>query len=111
MNHSSTVASIAKQVNESSLLAKLNLPFILGETNSLSNEGKPGLSNSFGAVSTASLSYYLQMISLFSSKCPHHHLHVSFPRTSSKLSNLVSANPGIRNINANSALPQALWGV
>jgi hypothetical protein len=52
MNHSSTIASIAKQVNESSLLAKYKLPFILGEANSLSNEGKSGLSNSFGAVST-----------------------------------------------------------
>jgi hypothetical protein len=50
MNHSSTVASIAQQVNESSLLAKYNLPFVLGEANSLSNEGKSGLSNSFGAV-------------------------------------------------------------
>ena len=51
MNHTSTVASIAKQVNESTLLAKYNLPFILGETNSLYNEGAPGLSNAFGAVS------------------------------------------------------------
>ncbi len=56
MNHSSTVASIAKQLNESSLLAALskrldpNLPFILGETNSLYNEGRPGLSNTFGAA-------------------------------------------------------------
>jgi hypothetical protein len=52
MNHSSNVASITKLVNESSNLAKYNLPFILGEANSLSNEGKSGLSNSFGAVST-----------------------------------------------------------
>src|SRR2546421_12035096 len=51
MNHTSTVSSIAKQINESSLLAKYNLPFILGETNSLYNEGAPGLSNAFGAVS------------------------------------------------------------
>ena len=50
MNHTSTVASIAKQVNESTLLAKYNLPFILGETNSLYNEGAPGLSNAFGAA-------------------------------------------------------------
>jgi hypothetical protein len=55
MNHSSTVSSIAKQVNESSLLAKYNLPFILGETNSLYNEGAPGLSNAFGAVSNSAL--------------------------------------------------------
>lgn len=56
MNHSSTVASIAKQLNSSRLLAalpenlQLNLPFILGETNSLYNQGRPGLSNTFGAA-------------------------------------------------------------
>ncbi|KAK6431577.1 hypothetical protein LTR95_012261 [Oleoguttula sp. CCFEE 5521] len=56
MNHTSTVASIAKQLNESRLLAELpedlnpNLPFILGETNSLYNQGRPGLSNTFGAT-------------------------------------------------------------
>lgn len=50
MNHTSTVASIAHQVNESSLLASYGLPFILGETNSLYNEGAPGLSNAFGAA-------------------------------------------------------------
>ncbi len=50
MNHSMTVASIAHQLNESHLLAPYGLPFILGETNSLYNEGAPGLSNSFGAA-------------------------------------------------------------
>ena len=50
MNHSSTVASIASQLNESRLLGKYGLPFILGETNSLYNEGAPGLSNAFGAA-------------------------------------------------------------
>jgi hypothetical protein len=56
MNHSSNIASVAKLLNESRLLAALpydknpNLPFILGEMNSLYNEGKPGLSNSFGAA-------------------------------------------------------------
>ncbi|KAF2769923.1 hypothetical protein EJ03DRAFT_292377 [Teratosphaeria nubilosa] len=56
MNHSSIVASVAKQLNESHLLAALpenlqpGLPFILGETNSLYNEGRPGLSNTFGAA-------------------------------------------------------------
>lgn len=56
MNHTSTVVSISHQLNESRLLAALpdsiepNLPFILGETNSLYNEGAPGLSNSFGAA-------------------------------------------------------------
>ena len=56
MNHSSTVASIASQLNESRLLTALSnkldpdLPYILGETNSLYNEGRPGLSNTFGAA-------------------------------------------------------------
>jgi hypothetical protein len=54
MNHTSTVNSIAKQLNESRLLAEYEasqgIPFILGETNSLYNEGAPGLSNSFGAA-------------------------------------------------------------
>jgi len=56
MNHTSTVNSIATQVNSSAyisaFLAESNtsIPFILGETNSLYNEGAPGLSNSFGAA-------------------------------------------------------------
>ena len=50
MNHTSTVTSIAKQLNESRLLAEYNLPYILGETNSLYHQGAPGLSNSFGAA-------------------------------------------------------------
>ena len=56
MNHTSTVQSIAKQLNSSQYLAALpddlqpNLPFILGETNSLYNQGRPGLSNTFGAA-------------------------------------------------------------
>lgn len=52
MNHSSTVASVAKQLNESSLLSTLHpdIPFIMGETNSLYNQGRPGLSNTFGAA-------------------------------------------------------------
>ena len=50
MNHSSTVASIVSQLNESNLLESYGLPYILGETNSLYNEGASGLSNSFGAA-------------------------------------------------------------
>jgi len=56
MNHSSNIASISKQLNESRLLAALpydlepDLPFIMGETNSLYNQGRPGLSNTFGAA-------------------------------------------------------------
>src|SRR5882757_2924750 len=50
MNHTSIVLSVAKHLNESNLLASAGLPYILGETNSLYNEGAPGLSNSFGAA-------------------------------------------------------------
>jgi len=56
MNHTNTIASVALQLNESAHLAALpaslnpSLPFILGETNSLYNQGAPGLSNSFGAA-------------------------------------------------------------
>lgn len=50
MNHTSTVLSVAKHLNETNLLAGVGLPYILGETNSLYNEGAPGLSNSFGAA-------------------------------------------------------------
>ncbi|KIX02569.1 uncharacterized protein Z518_08510 [Rhinocladiella mackenziei CBS 650.93] len=50
MNHTSTVLSVAKHLNESHLLSGAGLPYILGETNSLYNEGAPGLSNSFGAA-------------------------------------------------------------
>lgn len=50
MNHSSTVHSISSQLAERDALANNSIPFILGETNSLYNEGAPGLSNSFGAA-------------------------------------------------------------
>jgi len=52
MNHSSTVASVQKHLNESRILLSQGVtqPYILGETNSLYNEGAPGLSNSFGAA-------------------------------------------------------------
>jgi hypothetical protein len=56
MNHSSTIQSIAKQLNSSRYLVALSddlqpdLPFILGEANSLYNQGRPGLSNTFGAT-------------------------------------------------------------
>ncbi|PWY92738.1 hypothetical protein BO70DRAFT_282858 [Aspergillus heteromorphus CBS 117.55] len=54
MNHSMTVQSVAQQVNVSRILSAENLttgiPYILGETNSLYNEGASGLSNSFGAA-------------------------------------------------------------
>lgn len=57
MNHTVTVHSIAAQTNASSHISaylssayNTSIPYILGETNSLYNEGKPGLSNSFGAA-------------------------------------------------------------
>ncbi|RAK86834.1 beta-glucuronidase [Aspergillus costaricaensis CBS 115574] len=54
MNHTKTVESVAQQVNVSRILSNDNLtlgiPYILGETNSLYNQGAPGLSNSFGAA-------------------------------------------------------------
>jgi hypothetical protein len=54
MNHTSTVTSVNKLANLSRTLTADNLtpgiPFILGETNSLYNEGAPGLSNAFGAA-------------------------------------------------------------
>lgn len=50
MNHTSTVASVNKHLNESSLLRSYKLPYLLGETNSLYNQGAPALSNSFGAA-------------------------------------------------------------
>ncbi len=50
MNHTSTVNSVSAQAKLASQLEYTGIPFILGETNSLYNEGKPGLSNSFGAA-------------------------------------------------------------
>jgi len=50
MNHSQTVTSVNNQRAVLNQLAYTGIPFILGETNSLYNQGKPGLSNSFGAA-------------------------------------------------------------
>jgi hypothetical protein len=50
MNHSMTVRSISSHLTERDALANYSLPYILGETNSLYNQGAPGLSNSFGAA-------------------------------------------------------------
>lgn len=51
MNHTSTVLSVNKHLNESTFLRPYtNLRYIFGECNSLYNEGAPGLSNSFGAA-------------------------------------------------------------
>jgi hypothetical protein len=52
MNHTSNIVSINKQLNASRLLHELapDAPFILGEHNSLYRQGRPGLSNTFGAA-------------------------------------------------------------
>lgn len=51
MNHTSTVLSVNKHLTELAQLREYtNISYILGETNSLYNEGAPGLSNSFGAA-------------------------------------------------------------
>lgn len=63
MNHTSTVVSVARQLNVSNILASSGVPFILGETNSLYNEGAPGLSNAYGAA----------LVRPISSRFPSHH--------------------------------------
>jgi hypothetical protein len=50
MNHTQTVNSVAAQLNVANALNSTGVPFILGETNSLYNEGAPGLSNAYGAA-------------------------------------------------------------
>lgn len=54
MNHTQTMQSVNAHVVEyNTIVANSNTsvpPHIFGETNSLYNEGKPGLSNSFGAA-------------------------------------------------------------
>lgn len=50
MNHTKTTSSVNAQAQLAANLSSYNVPFILGETNSLYNEGAPGLSNAFGAA-------------------------------------------------------------
>lgn len=50
MNHQHTLSSVGAQVREMNSLAFANIPYILGEANSLYDQGKPGLSNTFGAA-------------------------------------------------------------
>jgi hypothetical protein len=50
MNHRSIVSSISKHVNFSQVLTNLDLPFILGEPNSISGQGSNGLTNVFGSA-------------------------------------------------------------
>jgi hypothetical protein len=54
MNHTATTHSVDQHANLSRVLnadgLTKDIPYILGETNSLYHQGKPGLSNSFGAA-------------------------------------------------------------
>jgi hypothetical protein len=54
MNHTAVVNVVAQHANLSHILSEKGLtkdiPYILGEMNSLYHQGKPGLSNSFGAA-------------------------------------------------------------
>jgi hypothetical protein len=55
MNHTKTIQSVEFLVNVSTILHEqasypADLPFILGEGNSLAGQGAPGLSNTFGAA-------------------------------------------------------------
>ncbi|KAF2098602.1 glycoside hydrolase family 79 protein [Rhizodiscina lignyota] len=50
MNHTKTTSSVDNLIALRNNLSYTGVPFILGETNSLYNEGAPGLSNSFGAA-------------------------------------------------------------
>ncbi|KAI0149897.1 glycoside hydrolase family 79 protein [Hypoxylon sp. NC0597] len=51
MNHTNTARSVGAHVAENtSLSLGPGIPYILGETNSLYHQGRPGLSNSFGAA-------------------------------------------------------------
>lgn len=54
MNHTAVVNIVAQHANLSHVLSENGLakgiPYILGEMNSLYHQGKPGLSNSFGAA-------------------------------------------------------------
>lgn len=55
MNHTATIESVGFLTNVSDLLRAQasypeDLPFILGEGNSIAGQGTPGLSNTFGAA-------------------------------------------------------------
>ncbi|MCJ1417931.1 hypothetical protein MMC32_004276 [Xylographa parallela] len=50
LNHTNTIQSIAQQLNKYSFLANTSIPFIISETNSLSDIGTPGISDTFGAA-------------------------------------------------------------
>ncbi|KAI1209122.1 glycoside hydrolase family 79 protein [Annulohypoxylon truncatum] len=49
LNHTRTALSVGQHITENAAINP-GIPYILGETNSLYNEGRPGLSNAFGAA-------------------------------------------------------------
>ncbi|KAI2783739.1 glycoside hydrolase family 79 protein [Daldinia loculata] len=49
MNHTKTTLSVSAHTAENATIQP-GIPYILGETNSLYHQGRPGLSNSFGAA-------------------------------------------------------------
>lgn len=49
MNHTRTALSVDAHAAENATV-RPGVPYILGETNSLYNQGRPGLSNAFGAA-------------------------------------------------------------
>jgi hypothetical protein len=49
MNHTRTAQSVDAHVTEYNTINP-GVPHIMGETNSLYNQGRPGLSNTFGAA-------------------------------------------------------------
>jgi hypothetical protein len=54
MNHTVIVQSMAGQLALARNVTSTGKPFVLGETNSLYNQGRPGLSNTFGAAHNVS---------------------------------------------------------
>ncbi|MCJ1287531.1 hypothetical protein MMC26_006883 [Xylographa opegraphella] len=50
LNHTNTMQSIAQKLDQYSFLANTSIPFIISETNSLSDIGTPGISDTFGAA-------------------------------------------------------------
>jgi hypothetical protein len=48
MNHTNIVDNLALQIQRMNNLAYLDHPYILGETNSIANQGRNGESNVFG---------------------------------------------------------------
>ncbi|MCJ1399123.1 hypothetical protein MMC11_002325 [Xylographa trunciseda] len=50
LNHTNTMQSIARQLDQYSFLANTSLPLVISETNSLSDIGTPGITDTFGAA-------------------------------------------------------------